>query len=250
MKRISSLATLLALPLCLAPAAAAANFDGYYVGATAGYASGQGKVDVHNARTSDGVTDTTPRHILIKPEGAALGLVGGVNHREGNLVFGVEANLTVTKADGDSRVPTLRANGTEWVGVRHLTSMEIQAMASIRGRLGVVVADRFLAYATLGGAAVKFKGEATIDYSEPGDVWYYPTSTSTIKPGAVYGAGLEFALNSKLTLKAEYLHYQMKKVSKDSGPYDETGPVNNGWRYYSTFDPSVATYQVGVNYRF
>jgi opacity protein-like surface antigen len=59
--------------------------------------------------------------------------------------------------------------------------------------------------------------------------------------GGVFGAGVEYALNSRWSLKTEYVHYLFGKVNVGGGGIG-TNKVS--------FDPSFGTLTVGLSYHF
>ncbi|UCI10775.1 outer membrane protein [Mesorhizobium sp. B1-1-8] len=96
------------------------------------------------------------------------------------------------------------------------------------------VFDSFLPYATGGFAVGHVKGSADL-----GACGFTPTcSYSDTRWGWTAGAGVEWAMNQKLSLKTEYLHVDLGKPNFDSLGNPSTDAIK--------FD----TVRVGLNYHF
>jgi outer membrane immunogenic protein len=164
--------------------------------------------------------------------GGGIGLTAGWNAQSGNFVYGVEGDVSWVGFDNE-----LDIDGGSYL-MEHRASWDY--LATLRARAGLTVGN-VLGYVT-GGIAV-----AQTDYSS----WYVPPfddegfSTSQTQVGFAAGAGVEVALNERLSLKGEYLYV---------GFPDETTPYQNG---SADPDEDVMTYRsdahllrIGLNYRF
>ena len=143
----------------------------------------------------------------------------GYNFQSGHLVFGIEADLGSLDLAGS----ILSANGLDKYGVNG------GFYGDVTGRLGYAV-DRTLLYAKGGAAWLDSKFSSTY-----GGTYY---SSSETLSGWTAGAGIEFLLFPKWSIKAEYLHFGFENSTSfgDSGSYKVH------------FDPSVDTVKLGVNY--
>lgn len=139
-----------------------ANFQGAYVGAHLG----GGKGSATRASTS----------------GAIGGLQGGYNMQSGQIVFGGEADASLSGIKRNNAGESYRQGTT----------------ASARARVGVVF-DRVLVYGT-GGIAVQDNGLVS------GGV----KSTQT-HVGSVFGAGAEVQMTQNVSLRGEYLRYDFSR---------------------------------------
>lgn len=151
--------------------------------------------------------------------GATLGGTAGYNQQFGNIVAGLEGDLNWTGARGNQRTT---AAGTGRGG--------LDVYGSLRGRVGLV-ADRALFFATAGYAGA----QVTADWSAPGAP---SQSQRQWQHGYALGAGVEYALSSNLSAKAEYIFSQY-------GPRTYFGAPS--------LDPvgvSLSTVRAGINYRF
>jgi outer membrane immunogenic protein len=147
-----------------APAAAPGfNWSGFYVGLTAGLASG----DLSNS-------------IGLEPSGFVGGLTGGANWQWGNVVFGLETDISYSGVDDGIA-------GYKW---------ELDWYGTTRARFGYAW-DRFMPYLT-GGLAY---GRGT--YKIAG----YNDDASHV--GWTVGAGVEGAITQNWSAKVEYLYVDL-----------------------------------------
>jgi len=183
-----------------------ANWTGFYVGANAGY--GFGKSDW----TAGGVSVNT------SPKGVLAGLTLGYNLQTGVWVWGAEGDIDWSNMKGDADCGggvtcTTKAN---WFG-------------TLRGRVGYAGWNNLLPYLTGGLAVAGLKAE-----TNPGD------TTSSTRLGWTAGAGLEYALWTNFSVKAEYLY-------ADLGKFD-CGAACGGADTTVSFKTNII--RAGLNYRF
>ncbi len=134
------------------------------------------------------------------------GAQGGYNVQLSSIVVGLEADLQWLHGRAEFSVdstnplrPTITTSAVR----------EMNMLVTVRGRAGVALWERSLLYAT-GGLAI---GDTTLQIAStcpgcapPRDV----TSASAGTPiGWVIGAGYEAALSQRISLKAEFLHYDL-----------------------------------------
>jgi outer membrane immunogenic protein len=156
-------------------------WQGLYAGVNAGAVLGSIKV-------SDPLSTFRWDH-----DGMAIGGHLGYNILFGNLLAGVEGDLSWTNAKGDVTI----APG---FGVK----TESSYMGSIRARLGISHAN-LLWYGTVG------YGMANMKATMPG------SSDSDRFNGLVYGLGMEAPLFNKMSWRVEALHYALRKSENDGG---------------------------------
>jgi outer membrane immunogenic protein len=78
----------------------------------------------------------------------------------------------------------------------------------------------------------------------------FPTSFGDTAHGYVVGGGLEYALDTNWSVRAEYLHYRLGGatqtiLSVDTNPPGHDGSVNYRW---NAFQANIV--RVGVDYKF
>lgn len=191
---------------------ATGDWSGLYLGGHTGYALGSADITE---------LDSGDRNDSIDVDGAVRGLQAGYNWQSGNLVFGAEADIAVSRANAniDDDFDAIDDLDLERVGFNWLST--------VRARLGYSTGS-FLLFAT-GGAAF-----AELDlYSDDdnGTEWF---------TGWTAGAGVEYQISASTSVKLDYLY------------------VNLGSEYYEEFDSDdydvndldAHIIRVGANYRF
>lgn len=175
----------------VAPVRRGFSWSGAYVGANVGY--GWGK---HTKAGSK---------VFGKPNGALGGVTAGYNVQNGNIVMGVEGDVSRT-----GEVETRHLVGG--YGKSHL-----KTLATARARVGVA-ADRALFYVTGG-----YAGGALTTKVQPDTAQGYK-ETKWLNGYAV-GGGVEYAATDNVTVKGEYLYADLgSKTFGDAGsPKVKTG---------------------------
>jgi len=179
-------------PVAYAPAALAYSWTGFYVGGQLGY----GWVD---DRTSEFVTATGAYNNftkVMKLDGVFGGLHAGYNMQSGALVYGLEADAEVSGIKGGFVLPNGEGGSSKhkWQG-------------SLRGRVGVAF-DRTLFYVTGGAALVELEHTA---FSRRARETY-----SNTRLGWTLGAGVEYALSDKWSVRGEYRYTDYGTFRNDS----------------------------------
>jgi outer membrane immunogenic protein len=182
---------------------AVANWTGFYVGLNAGYGFGKSDWDIPAVDTS--------------PKGFLGGVTLGYNFQTGLWLWGIEGDLDYSGMKGsvDCFGGSCETK-TSWLG-------------TARGRFGYAGWNNWLPYLTGGAAFSNVKAT-----SPAGDA-------SKTMIGWTAGAGVEYALWSNWSVKAEYLYVDLGKFDCDvcAGP---------GFSDNVTFKSNIV--RAGVNYRF
>ncbi len=186
-----------AITLCLAatsPALAESDdqlsdtgtqWGGLYIGAFAGGYFGE--------------TNITPAALGgLTTDGSTNGLVGGAlvgyNFLNGGWLFGVEADVGWSNADGTGTAPIPGA-------VTPVYNYEVGLVGHVRARIGVLVTPETLLFAT-GGLAF-----ATVDVSETtGVTGWNGTTLGGTQTGWTIGGGVERAFTGRISGRLEYLY--------------------------------------------
>ena len=161
-----------------APAVQAQQIDwtGAYVGVNAGYAGGKAKLS--GGQGNIGATGS----------GFIGGAQAGYNFQSGQVVYGAETDIQYSDVKAE-----ISGNGNA-VGVKQ------KWVGTTRARVGYTPTESVMVYGTGGVAYGKVKG-------------YVPgASESKTKVGWAAGAGVEYAMDSNVTLKTEYLYTDLGKA--------------------------------------
>lgn len=158
------------------------DWSGLYIGLSGGYDFGKTEHGVVGA----GLDWSEP----FDNEGFLGGATLGWNHQSGNLVFGLESDLSYADIDGELTdcVPSCIT--------------EINWLGTVRARAGYSL-DSVLIFAT-GGLAV---GGAEASSFVPG------SGGEDTVVGWTVGAGAEMAISESLSMKAEYLYVDLGDFS-------------------------------------
>lgn len=178
------------------------NWAGFYIGAMGGYAQ-------ENSSGSGTLS------------GGFAGGTVGYNWQSGAMVYGLEADAAWADVSATVGLPGLLA-----------VSSKIQDLGTVRGRIGVAF-SQVLLYGT--------GGFAWADNKLTANVLGVNFSDSQIHTGWTAGAGVEFMVAPKWSVKAEYLYRSLSGQTYFSGQVPggvQTGTLN------------VNSGQVGVNYHF
>ncbi len=173
------------------------SWTGFYIGAAAGYGWGE-------TRMNDGFAPL-PWSTQPFPVGGALyGLTAGANLQPiGPLVIGIEGDISGANIRGSAigQLMTINAPGP-WncnAGGQNLCYASIEALATLRGRIGFAVGSALL-YGTGGIAFADINAGIAGSADYTGNWW---------QQGWTAGGGIEIALSSDWTAKAEYLHVDL-----------------------------------------
>jgi outer membrane immunogenic protein len=196
------------------PTACCFTWSGFYYGVNAGAAwSNTHDVSFSGMDTGTGglgseIADgTTPGHAKLD-WGTSFtgGAQAGYNWQLSKLVMGLEADLqwlngyaNFTAVSTNPLRPTVTTNAYR----------EMNMLATVRGRMGVTVTERSFLFVT-GGLGV---GDANLRISSScqgctplRDITSASAGTPT---GLVWGGGYEAALGDRVSIKAEYLHFDL-----------------------------------------
>lgn len=201
--------------------------------------------------------------------GAQLGYnyqFGGLGGSTGaGLLAGAEADIAYTDLDVTETTSNTTTFGALVVpGTTPTTRVnqyrgKLDYLGTVRGRLGLVY-DQLLIYATGGFAYGHVKNSIVYYGPNAPTTPFFQGSESGVKTGYSYGAGFEYAVptssflnrlnfihSSAVTLKAEYIHYDL---GRDTLRF----PGVNGGATIGGYTSRVKTEgdlgRVGINYKF
>jgi outer membrane immunogenic protein len=224
------LAGFISLVLCTAPAVAAdmalkappipapvASWTGCYIGAQAGGLWGSSDHSFSNGAPSD---DSHPSGFLVG----------------GHLGCDYQRNTFVIGAEGDLEFASITGTYSNFTGITSAGSSNIGPEGSIRGRLGVVVWDRSLLYAT--------GGWAFADYVLGGGPAPAPPCCgfSSSPNGWTVGAGWEYMFAPNYSVRVEYRYTD---YGTSTGPLSPTFPTVS-----MSVRNTTNTVRVGLSYKF
>lgn len=208
----------------LPPPPAAFNWTGFYIGAEVGGAWGQSRSNYPIAGPAG--------YLPFDPSGAFGGLYAGYNYQfAGNFVVGAEGDVNY----GDIRHGTTYHVSTGGTFPTDTGEGDERWFGSARARLGYAL-DRFLPFVTGGVAIAEYKN-TLVAGTNP----LFSGSYDHTLVGWTIGGGLEYAIASNLTLRAEYRY-------ADYGHVTDTAAGTP--RSVHTTDLSTNDVRIGLAYKF
>lgn len=240
-----------------APAIAVPSFTwtGFYVGANAGYIWGDHDIKTggKDAATRLNVQNRLrPPSVGIDGDGWSVGAQAGYNFQFDNspLVVGVEADFNYTDIDETTRynrAPLAPALGN----IRSTFKQELEYLGTVRGRIGYAF-DRVLVYGTGGLAYGKVKTSARFNNNLTpagvGGALGFSDSKSDWEVGYTVGGGVEYAVTDNVTVKGEYLYYDLGDTKLNVNRTAAAPAGQSGYR--SKFENDGHLVRAGVNYKF
>lgn len=256
-------------------------WNGFYAGVNTGYSWGfNNSIATNSASVGSNALDqqlSTGGFTTSLAPAAALAIAGQSNSVPGGFIgggqvgyniqlnrglLGLEADMqgTGAKGHGDYVSNNVYSGGTPASTVGLLTRVDntasIDWLGTLRGRLGLFVRPDLLAYATGGLAYGETSSSTLIDQQWSGPL-VLPLKTSgsvgtadKIMAGWTAGGGFEWMFSRNLSLKAEYLLYDLGDANYASSASLTTfGKSNSALPTTSIhYDGQIA--RVGLNYYF
>jgi outer membrane immunogenic protein len=224
----------MSMPAMPAPAPAAYDWTGFYLGLHGGYAWGESDVELSEA--DDGEIGETS----IDLEGWLAGVQGGFNYQMGNFVVGIEADASWSDIDGSSS-----EDGDIGGAVTYNSDLELEWLATVRLRAGFAI-DKALIYGTGGVAFAQMNYD--YDITDDTDTVLISGDIDENMTGWTIGGGVEYAATQNFTVKLEYLYTDLGDFD-DSTTIAAGGPIPEG-TYSVDGDVTFHTVKLGANYKF
>lgn len=217
-------------------------WEGMYGGVQGGYGmsaaddvktTGQAAVNVTNVNTG-----ARPPSVEVEAEGFLGGVQAGYNWQRNNVVFGFETDVAYTDIDESK-------NQTGSTGLANTYEQQLDYLGTVRGRVGYAY-DRVLVFGTGGLAYGGVDNEVTM--FGPAGQEQFKGNDSGFEVGYTVGAGAEVMLTDVISLKSEYLYYDLGDNTADVAVIPGSGGGGTG--YNTKFDNSGHIVRAGVNYKF
>lgn len=228
------------------------SWQGLYAGVHLGYGWGKADTEIIPTPTAQIFVNLEKQTLSNDTKGILGGLQLGYNYQMGIFVVGAETSFALTDMRGSDIVsPITQNNGTPFPGEGNCisTHQSTDWLGTLRLRLGVTPTPRLLLYTTGGVAAGHVQYQANTDF-RPVGTEQYASSFSKTKMGITAGAGAEFAVTRNISIKAEYLYYDLgdeSAVALPSIPFGSGAPPFGVIYKWKTAGSIV---DVGLSYRF
>jgi outer membrane immunogenic protein len=246
------------------PSPPACVWCGWYVGVNGGYVNSRNGLSTAATPTPDGALGVvagvsqglaalSTRSI---PVGSSNGFIGGgeagYNWQFGKYLAGIEADIQgITRSGGSGTVTATAIVVGVPITSTQTGTMSTSYLGTLRGRLGLLVKPTWLAYVTGGLAYGGVKVSDTLSQTGTnGFAGAGSGSLSGTRAGWTLGAGLEWMVASRWSVKAEYLHYDLGTSSFNSAPTSAffVTPVYQTLAASAHFQGDMA--RAGVSYHF
>jgi len=199
------------------------SWTGFYIGGTAGLATGQ------TAGDSDlgGFIAISTDYDM---SGALWGGHVGYNHQMGQTVLGVEGTWSA-----------LDLNGSETCVIILKCGRSVDWLATLVGRVGIAM-DRAMVYGLVGVAW----GDVETDVAD-NIVGLLRLSGGETHVGWVAGVGVEYAITPSILARVEYNHVDLGSKTHDLDVSVGGTPV--GLSVPSKVDLTIDTFKIGVSWK-
>jgi outer membrane immunogenic protein len=256
------------------PAASAFNWSGFYTGLDAGGSW-------YNGGSMTGSSNVAaiipPSNIVFIPTsssnsaGFTAGGLSGYNYQIGRIVLGAETdfnyvdlksqrvgNTAITLTTFAGIAPVFNTSGSVFIFfcpcVETLSAAsysKIDWYGTIRARLGFLSFDRLLLYGTGGLAYGKVETSKLESAVFSGGIAnrFWLGDNSDIKLGWTAGAGAEYALTSRIMVRAEYLYVDLGQSSA-TATFQGTDPLQSQIYYTASRDNKFSVVRAAVSYKF
>lgn len=229
------------------------TWGGFYVGAHAGYMWSDAEAKLADVGgfflPTDIQNGVFPRSIRLDGDAALGGVQAGYNHQFGMIVVGVEADISRFGGQDATRLSVIDPALPPWPFAGALTNSsyrsDIETLGTLRARVGVAL-DRTLLYVTGGLAGGEVENSFGIGIPVIGydSTW----SSRDTEWGWTIGGGVEYALTHQISLKAEYLYYDLG--DRTIHATDSMTPGFGSEFIDYTFKNAGNLVRGGVNFRF
>jgi outer membrane immunogenic protein len=215
-----------------APVPPASNWTGFYFGANVGGGWGKQSVsyspnDPNSAELFTAINGGGPPSTSFNTSGALAGVQAGYNLQTApNWLVGLEADIDLSGIKGSGSSSYLVFPTTLALPAASPIDEQITWFGTVRGRWGYLPTQNLLTYLTGGFAYGRIEhtgsyvnnsatgfGVGTGAQCNPGGATCFIGSSGTMAVGWTGGAGFEYAVSQRLSLKAEYLYVSLGSTS-------------------------------------
>jgi len=183
------------------------DWTGFYAGINAGYAISDKDVRITGDNSPGGTqaaqaAGSIPTKVDVDDDGFIGGIQVGYNWQAETYVWGLEADIAYVDIGETTAVPN---NDAGWIVTQTTVSRDLDWLATIRGRAGKLLSPDLLAYATAGVAFGDATQSVSVGTTDVGTSF----SSADELIGWTLGVGSEWSLTNNITLKGEYLYFNL-----------------------------------------
>jgi outer membrane immunogenic protein len=179
----------------------------------------------------------------IHPSSGIGGVQAGYDLQVNQFVYGGVLDFSAMNLRGARDVAAVGAN--TFANIALHDDISADWLLTLRGRVGVA-AGNFLVYATGGAAATNVK----YNHSYTANTGSISTETDAVSRdvwGWAAGAGVDYALSNRVSLRGEYLHVGFGTVVNDGVRVNNSvaGPLNTVFGHNVSLDADIV--RAGIN---
>jgi opacity protein-like surface antigen len=188
------------------------SWRGFYVGVNAGGGFGTNRARETGLPNTGALALLASRDFTLdhNASGFVAGGQVGYNMQFNRWVVGIEADIDGANIGGSSQVTGVgvaqRNGGVAFPTNFVRASEKVDYIGTVRGRIGGLVTDDLLVYATGGLAYGRVNHSGQYHYATPVD---YLVNDSSTQVGWTVGAGVEYMIAQQWSVKGEYLYYDL-----------------------------------------
>ena len=216
------------------------RWEGGYMGGHFGYALGDSDFGLTGfpAASFAGVIPPVPTATSAATNGFVGGVQAGYLHQIDALVFGFEADFTLSTASG-SVSTTGSASG---LGYGMNEQQQVPWLSTLRGRIGWAPNDSYMLYASGGLALGRVVTKTDLGLSNG---LTFEAARDDIRAGWSAGAGVEYALTPQTSVSLDYLHFDLGSATAVGLPN-----VSASFETHTGATVRGDIVRAGFNYRF
>jgi outer membrane immunogenic protein len=210
------------------------QWEGLYAGLSLGILSGTASPDtaiehagyfsINNSR-SDKEQINPILQRKVEDSGVAGSLLVGYNIRSGNLVYGVEADLTSPASTMSETASNVVYDSFPTKTFTTKTTVESGFAFSIRPKIGYINGD-FLLYASAGPTVARFK--TTHRYTDTvGSGIDYEFKDTQTSVGLSATIGADYAVSDSWVVRGDYVYSHYSDILDGSGDIDKDGAADD-----------------------
>lgn len=223
------------------------SWTGFYAGLNAGAVWNTGNTDIVGSSGFVGLGSVVPSSLSTNSVGFIGGGQVGYNYQINTFVLGAEADF-----DGTTLSKSASYTGGPVLGTTLTTQAKesLDWLGTVRARVGFLATPQLLIYGTGGFAYGGVNQQASVVANGTGYGWY--GSNNSTRTGWTAGAGAEYAITNNISLKAEYLYYDLGSKTVTVAGNSAVGSFAglNGIYGVTKTDYNGSVARVGVNYKF
>lgn len=221
-------------------------WNGLYLGPNIGY--GTHPAIIYNnvisasAQSLQNLYNTPPYSLNVSNEGFLAGGQVGYQSMFEHILWGVEADLDYSAIAGSN------AMTPNDIPVTTTVRSDINWLGTLRGRLGKVATKDTMVYLTAGLAY----GNASLAFAQqqpgvncPYSIICVDHTETQLLAGYTAGAGIEYAITSRATMKLEYLFVALGNITANPAGTSFDGPINV--QAFSQLNSNIV--RIGGNFR-